>query len=227
MGHLGLRDCVELFLGEFAHIEHLLKGNSPRLSLPLYFETREESRAEDLAAATRKSVEYLHVLQKSAAIGQDTFRWTRVHQSATPDAPSTVVLLDTFSHGVVVGRRNIDWDSFLKSQAVHVTTQHACSCVFFQTNTFGFCKHVIAVQAFIRVCPIREVPAATPPRIAMQDIDTVYTAECTVEGLQRSHTRRNRQRRQCQRQQGVRSHPCRQPGLLPSQRAASNSQRRL
>ena len=175
MGHLGLRDCVELFLGEFAHIEHLLKGNSPRMSMPLYFETREESRAEDLAAATRKSVEYLHVLQKSAAIGQDTFRWTRVHQSATPDAPSTVVLLDTFSHGVVVGRRNIDWDSFLKSQAVHVTTQHACSCVFFQTNTFGFCKHVIAVQAFIRVCPIREVPAATPPRIAMQDLDTNTT----------------------------------------------------
>ena len=171
MGHLGLRDCVELLLGEFAHIENLMKVHSPRLSMPLYFETREDLRTEELAAATRKSVEYLHVLQKSAAIGQTAFRWTRVHETNLPDGPSLVVMLDKFAHGVVVGRRDTGWGSFLKSQAVHVTTQVACSCVSYQTNAFLFCKHLIAVQAFLLVCPIREVPAATPPRNALQDIE--------------------------------------------------------
>jgi len=59
MGHLGLRDCVELLLGEFAHNEALLKVGSPRLEMPLYFERRETCRAEDLAAATKNSVEYV------------------------------------------------------------------------------------------------------------------------------------------------------------------------
>ena len=159
-GHLGLRDCVELLLREFGHIELLLHGKSPRLEMPLYFEVRERLRGDELAAATRNRVEYLHELQRSATVGQSTFRWTR---RSTPEGQSSVVLLDTFAHGVVVGHRGTGWGAFLASQAVHVTTKEACSCIAFKTNAFMFCKHVIAVQGFLLVCPLREVPAATPP----------------------------------------------------------------
>ena len=167
MGHLGLRDCAELMLKEFAHVEALLKGVSPRLELPLYFEKREDHRHEDFSSAKKRSVEYLHVLQKHAAVGQTTFRWKRLRPL---NGPESVVLVDLFTHGVVIGRRDTSWASFLESQAIHITTREKCSCIAFQTNAFLFCKHVLAVQAFMLVCPVQEVPAATPPRTALCEI---------------------------------------------------------
>ena len=183
LGHLGIRDCVELLLTEFSHIELLLHGWSPRLEMPLYFETRERVRTEELAAATRKSVEYRDELQRSATVGQSTFRWTRV-QSA--DGTSSVKMLDTFAHGVIIGRRDSGWGAFLASQAVHVTTAQACTCVAFKTNCFGFCKHVLAVQSFLLVCPLREVPATTPPERGFRPV--TVTLDDTTEEPARSAT---------------------------------------
>ena len=151
--------------------------------MPLYFETRERVRTEELAAATRKSVEYRDELQRSATVGQSTFRWTRV-QSA--DGTSSVKMLDTFAHGVIIGRRDSGWGAFLASQAVHVTTAQACTCVAFKTNCFGFCKHVLAVQSFLFICPLREVPAATPPERGFRP--ATVTLDDTTEEPARSAT---------------------------------------
>ena len=123
------------------------------------------------------------MLEKHAAVGQSTFRWSRIQ--SVPGGPSSV-MLDTFAHGVVVGRRATGWIPFLASQAVHVTTESACSCVAFKSNAFNFCKHMIAVQSFLRVCPLREVPATTPPERGSRP--ATVTLEDTTEEPARSAT---------------------------------------
>ena len=168
-GHLALRDCSEFILGELLNTESLMKVSSTKgyLNLPCYFERREATRAEDVSSMTQRSTEYQHVLQMHASTGQVVFQWTRVVVAGAP-ATSKVVLLgdagtSNFEH------RSTSWNAFLRTQAVHTTTSTHCTCISFKTNAFCFCKHVIAVQSFLLVCPPRETPATTPPRDAQRE----------------------------------------------------------
>ena len=159
--HGCLRIVCEHLCRHLDETELLLLATDENRELPKYFEVREMHTNDEWRKERRLSLEFLHALQRSGVVAP----FYRFERSDTA-SHSAVRLVSEFDMGVRCTAADT-WEKYQVFTKIRTTTRDRCNCETFLRQWKGFCRHSMAVEAFLSMAhtPMSiEVRQRTPPR---------------------------------------------------------------
>ena len=159
--HGCLRIVCEHLCRHLDETELLLLATDENRELPKYFEVREMHTNDEWRKERRLSLEFLHALQRSGVVAP----FYRFERSDTA-SHSAVRLVSEFDMGVRCTAADT-WEKYQVFTKIRTTTRDRCNCETFLRQWKGFCRHSMAVDAFLSMAhtPMSiEVRQRTPPR---------------------------------------------------------------
>jgi len=136
-GHLPTRTVLEILCELFTENEKLLNTTSPKLSLPIFFEKREEKMADLTRTAKKDSEMY------QAALEREGIRSYPVFMTSTRDE---VRVITDYELGIMTVAARESFQAWRAMRRVYRVCPDSCTCPAFVS--LKFCKHQVAMKAY-------------------------------------------------------------------------------